>query len=302
MVDLSFTMFGIKFKNPVFSASGTSGYGLELSPHIDLGKIGAIVTKGISAKPKRGNPQPRIIETPSGMLNSIGLQNIGARKFIDDVLGKLEDADTKVIVNVFGDAIDGYIDVSRMFLNENRVDALEVNLSCPNVKEGGIAFGREPKLAAEVISAVIDASKKPVIAKLTPNVTDIAPIARAVEEAGASAISVINTLVGMAIDVENRRPYFKNVTAGLSGPAIKPVALRVVWETAKAVDIPVIGIGGISTGRDALEFIMAGATAVQIGSANLINPGIMSDVVDEINDFCRDNKISDLNEIRGIII
>ncbi len=294
-------MIGVKFSNPVFSSSGTSGYGLELSPYIALGDIGAIVTKGISAKPKQGTPQPRIVETASGMLNSIGLQNIGARKLIDNVLPKLEDTDTKVIVNVFGDNLDGYIEVGRMFLNEDRVDALEVNLSCPNVKEGGIAFGRDPELAAEVISAVIDASKKPVIAKLTPNITDISPIAKAVEKAGASAISVINCLVGMAIDVENRRPYFKNITAGLSGPAIKPVALRVVWETAKAVDIPVLGIGGISTGRDALEFIMAGATAVQVGIANLINPGTISDVVEEISDFCTENKISDLKEIRGII-
>ncbi|MBN1573818.1 MAG: dihydroorotate dehydrogenase [Deltaproteobacteria bacterium] len=301
MVDLSVNMFGIDFKNPVFAASGTAGYGIELVHYIDLEKIGALITKGVSPKPKSGNPQPRIIETPSGILNSIGLQNIGVKRLIDEVLPELEKYDTSVIVNIFGDDIDGYINVAGAFLNEDRVDALEVNLSCPNVKEGGIAFGRDPKISAEITSAVVEASQKPVIAKLTPNVTDIAPIAKAVEEAGAAAVSVVNTLLGMAVDVETRRPYFKNVTAGLSGPAIRPVALRFVWETARAVKIPVIGIGGITSGKDALEFIMAGAAAVQVGSANLVDPGVISNVIDEIEDYCTKNGISDLKEIRGII-
>ncbi len=294
-------MFGVDFKNPVFTASGTAGYGIELTSYVDLDRVGAVITKGVSAGPKLGNPQPRIIETPSGILNSIGLQNIGVKSLIDEVLPELEKYDTKVIVNVFGDDIDGYIEAAGAFLNEDRVDALEVNLSCPNVKEGGIAFGRDPKVSASVTSSVVEASKKPVIVKLTPNVTDIAPIARAVEKAGASAISVINTLLGMAVDVENRIPFFKNLTAGLSGPAIRPVALRFVWETARAVNIPVIGIGGITSGVDALEFIMAGASAVQVGTANMIDPGAVSNVVDEIEDFCIRNKISNLNEIRGII-
>lgn len=301
MVNIAVDMLGVKFKNPVFTASGTAGYGVELLPHIDLSRIGAVVTKGISARPKMGNPQPRIFETPSGILNSIGLQNIGAKKFIEKILPELQKHDTRVIVNVFGDTADQYAEVAEMFKGEGRVSALEVNLSCPNVKEGGIAFGRDPKVAAKIISAVVKASGKPVIAKLTPNVTEIAPVARAVEKAGASALSVINTLMGMAVDIEKRRAVFRNVTAGLSGPAIKPVALRFVWETANAVNIPVIGIGGISTVEDALEFIMAGATAVEVGSANLVNPGVTADIVEGIEDFCVKNSISELSEIRGII-
>lgn len=300
-IDLSFEMFGVRFKNPIIGASGTVGYGTELSEFSDLGDFGAVITKGISKRPRVGNPPPRLLETPSGLLNSIGLENIGAERFIDEVLPKLKREDTRIIVNVFGETVEGYREVSEIFSGVEGVDALEINLSCPNIKEGGIAFGRDPEIAAWIVKEVKGASNKPVIAKLTPNVTDIVPIAKAVEDEGADAISLINTLLGMAVNTENQRPYFKNVTAGLSGPAIRPVALRFVWEAKNAVKIPIIGIGGIVSAEDALEFIMAGAEAVEIGTANFINPKTASEISGGIRKYMNENKITNLDDIRGII-
>ena len=266
------TIAGIKFKNPVMVASGTFGYGEEYSTYIDLNRLGAIVTKGLSIKPKLGNPTPRIIETASGMLNAIGLQNVGIEAFIKDKLPFVRQFDVPVIANFFGNTLEEYGEAARMLSGGDGVYALEVNISCPNVKEGGIVFGTDPKAAASVISLVRRSTKLPVIAKLSPNVTDITIMAKAVEEAGADAVSLINTLTGMAIDVKTRRPRLANITGGLSGPAIKPVAVRMVWQVANAIKLPVIGIGGIMTAEDALEFIIAGATAVQVGTANFINP------------------------------
>jgi dihydroorotate dehydrogenase (NAD+) catalytic subunit len=300
--DLSVALFGTTFRNPVMGASGTVGYGLELLPYVkDLGRIGAIVTKGISADPREGNDPPRLFETASGLLNSIGVQNIGARRFIDEVIPELEKYDTRIIVNVYGESFRDYRRVGEYFRDVGRVDALEINLSCPNVERGGLAFGLDPGAVKRVVKAVRKASKKPVIAKLTPNVTDIRPLARAAQSAGADAVSLVNTLMGMAVDVKNRRPFFKKVTAGLSGPAIKPVALRMVWQAAHAVTIPVIGIGGIMTGQDAIEFIMAGAWAVQVGTANFVDPTACVTIVDGIEGYMRENGIGNLREIRGII-
>ncbi len=299
--DLSVEMFGITFKNPVMGASGTVGYGTELAPYVDLNDVGAIVTKGISIEPRQGNVPPRLFETASGMLNSIGVQNIGARRFIDEALPELKKYDTRVIVNVYGESAEEYRLVAEAFAGVSGVDALEVNLSCPNVDSGGIAFGTDPALVRMIVTAAREASGKPIIAKLTPNVTDIAPPARAAQDAGADALSLINTLMGMAVDIRTRKPFFRKVRAGLSGPAIKPVALRLVWEAARAVTIPVIGLGGIMTGEDAVEFIMAGAWAVQVGTANLVDPSALSTVVSGIRTFMEENKIARLGDIRGII-
>ena len=299
--DLSVTLFGVTFKNPVMGASGTVGYGLELAPYIDLGRIGAVVTKGISIEPRQGNEPPRLFETASGLLNSIGIQNIGARRFIDEVLPDLTRYDVRVIVNVYGESVEEYRRAAECFFGVAGVDALEVNLSCPNVDEGGLAFGTDPASVETVVRAVKNASGKPVIAKLTPNVTDIKPLARAAQDAGADAVSLINTLMGMAVDVKARRPFFKKVRAGLSGPAIKPVALRLVWETARVLDIPVIGIGGIMTGQDAVEFIMAGARAVQVGTANVVDPAAMIGVIDGIKTYMEENGIQKLEAICGCI-
>lgn len=299
--DMSVELFGVRFKNRVMGASGTVGYGLELRDHLDISRIGAVVTKGVSARPKRGNPPPRIIETPGGVLNSIGLENIGAERFIDDVLPELSRHDTNIIVNIFGDTMSDYSRVAAMFHGVQGVCALEVNLSCPNVKKGSIAFGRDPATAARLIRKVKRSTDRPIIAKLTPNITDIVPLARSVQKAGADGVSLINTLIGMAVDVTKRRAIFRNVTAGLSGPAIKPVALRMVWEAAGELSIPVIGIGGIASATDALEFIMAGASAIQVGTANFIDPGSMGAIVDGMKQYMLDHKIETIDEIQGII-
>jgi len=291
------TIAGIKFKNPVMVASGTFGYGEEYSTYIDLNRLGAIVTKGLSIKPKFGNPTPRIIETASGMLNAIGLQNVGIEAFIKDKLPFVRQFDVPVIANFFGNTLEEYGEAAKMLSGDDGVYALEVNISCPNVKEGGIVFGTDPKAAASVISLVRRSTKLPVIAKLSPNVTDITIMAKAVEEAGADAVSLINTLTGMAIDVKTRRPRLANITGGLSGPAIKPVAVRMVWQVANAIKLPVIGIGGIMTAEDALEFIIAGATAVQVGTANFINPTATMDIIDGLDKYLVDNNISDIKEL-----
>jgi dihydroorotate dehydrogenase (NAD+) catalytic subunit len=279
-------------------ASGTAGYGLELAPYIDLGRIGAVVTKGISIEPRQGNDPPRLFETASGLLNSIGVQNIGAPRFIAEVLPELIKHDTRIIVNVYGESIDEYRRAAECFAGVAGVDALEVNLSCPNVDKGGLAFGTDPGSVGTVVREVKDAFEKPVIAKLTPNVTDIVPLALAAQDAGADAVSLINTLMGMAVDIKAGRPFFKKVKAGLSGPAIKPVALRLVWEAARALDIPVIGVGGIMTGEDAVEFIMAGARAVQVGTASFVDPTAMVGVVEGIERFMRERDFEKIADIR----
>ncbi len=299
--DLSVEMFGVTFANPVMGASGTVGYGIELAPYIDLNKIGAVVTKGLSIEPRQGNAPPRLFETASGLLNSIGVQNIGVRRFIEEVLPELEKYKTRVIVNIYGESKQEYKRAAECFCGIAGVDALEVNLSCPNVDRGGLAFGTDPASIQAIVREVKDASQKPIIAKLTPNVTDIRPLARAAEDAGASAVSLINTLVGMAVDIKARKPFFKKIKAGLSGPAIKPVALRMVWEASRVLDIPIIGVGGIMTGQDAVEFIMAGARAVQVGTANFVDPAAMVAVVAGIETFMEENGIERIADIRGII-
>jgi len=299
--DMSVELFGVLFKNRVMGASGTVGYGLELCDSLDISRIGAVVTKGISARPKQGNPPPRIVETPGGLLNSIGLENIGAERFIIDVLPELSRHDTNIIVNIFGETMSDYQRVASMFRGVTEVCALEVNLSCPNVKKGSIAFGRDPATAGRLISKVKNSTDRPIIAKLTPNITDIVPLAQSVQRAGADGVSLINTLIGMAVDVTEMRAVFARITAGLSGPAIKPVALRMVWEAAASLTIPVIGIGGISSANDALEFMMAGASAVQVGTANFIDPGVMGIIVDGMEQYMRYHSIHTLDSIQGII-
>ncbi|MBI5902817.1 MAG: dihydroorotate dehydrogenase [Deltaproteobacteria bacterium] len=278
---------GIRFKNPVMTASGTFGYGLEFSPYMDLNRLGAIVVKGLSLRPRQGNPGPRIVETPCGMLNAIGLQNVGVDAFIKDKLPLLKKYDTRVIANIFGETIEEYMEVARRLDGAGGVAALEVNISCPNVKKGGMVFGTDPLEAFKVVLAVRKSTGLPVITKLSPNVTDIKAMVRAVEDGGADAISLINTITGMAVDVERRRPVLATATGGLSGPAIRPIAVRMVWEAKKAARVPLIGIGGIMNGRDALEFILAGATAVQVGTANFIEPDAAIKVVEGIEDYVK---------------
>jgi dihydroorotate dehydrogenase (NAD+) catalytic subunit len=289
----------LKLNNPVMTASGTFGYGEEYAGYVDLDKLGAIVVKGLSLKPRLGNPPPRIMETTGGMLNAVGLQNIGVDAFIEEKLPFLRNYDVAVIANVYGETYDEYKKVARKLSSAKGVHALEVNISCPNVKNGGVSFGSDPKIAARVTSAVKDETSLPVIVKLTPNVTDITVIAQAVEKAGADAISLINTLMGMSVDLKTRRPHLKNITGGLSGPAIKPVALRMVWQVVQRVSVPVIGIGGIMTAQDALEFLIVGAKAVQIGTANFINPLVTMEVIEGIKNYLDANKIKDVNEIIG---
>ncbi len=297
--DLSVNIAGIEMKNPVMTASGTFGYGEEYAAYVDLNRLGAVVTKGLSARPRKGNPPPRIYETPSGMLNAIGLENVGAEAFIKGKLPFLRKYDTKIILNIFGNTIEEYAEVTEIFSNVEGVSGFEVNISCPNVKEGGINFGTDPKLTSEVLTAVRNATSLPIIAKLSPNVTDITTFAKIAENSGCDAVSLINTLIGMAVDIKNRRPVLANITGGLSGPAIKPVALRMVWQVAMAVKIPVIGIGGIMTAVDAIEFLLAGAKAIQIGTANFVNPSTTIDIIEGIEDYLNKNNISDINQIIG---
>ncbi len=286
---------GLRLKNPVMPASGTFGYGEEFSPYLDLEQLGAIVTKGISLAPKAGNPMPRLAETPAGMLNAIGLQNVGVEAFCTQKVAFLKGISTPVIVNFFGNTLEEYIEVARRLNEVERVDAVELNISCPNVKAGGIVFGTDPTTAARVVGAVRRELQVPLIVKLSPNVTDIRVMARAVEDAGADAISCINTLTGMAVDLERRCLSLANGTGGLSGPAIKPVALRMVHQVVGSVSIPVIGIGGIMCAEDALEFLLVGAKAVQVGTANLVNPGAMADIITGIGTFLTRRGIEDIN-------
>lgn len=299
--DMSVEIAGLKLRNPVMTASGTFGYGEEFREYVDLESIGAFVTKGLSLKARAGNPTPRIVETPGGMLNAIGLQNVGIDAFIQKKVPFLRSVNTPAIANFFGYTPEEYAELAARLDGIPEVAALEVNISCPNVKQGGIVFGTDPAAAASVTAACRAATKKPLIVKLSPNVTDIVAMARACEEAGADALSVINTLTGMAIDLERRRPVLANVTGGLSGPAIKPVALRMVWQVAKAVKVPVIGIGGIMSATDALEFILAGATAVQVGTASFVNPGAAQQIAEEMEQWLQQRGIADLKSLIGAL-
>ena len=289
---------GIEMKNPVTVASGTFGYGREFSNFFDLGKLGAVITKGTSLKPKSGNKPPRVCETASGMLNSIGLQNPGVDFFAENDLPFLRKFDTKIIVNACGSTIDEYVELAKV-LNKLDIDGVELNLSCPNVKAGCMAFGNTYEGVKEVTSRVRKVLGKPLIVKLTPNVTDIASIAKAVEDAGADGVSLINTLLGMKIDIEKRKPVLANNTGGLSGPAIKPVAVRMVYQVSQAVKIPILGMGGIVNGDDAIEFMLAGATAISIGAGNFIDPYTSVNTVKQIEEYMEKHKIEDINEIIG---
>lgn len=289
----------LRLKNPVMTASGTFGYGEEYSEYVDLNRLGAIVVKGLSLQPRPGNPPPRIMETTGGMLNAIGLQNIGVDVFIEEKLPFLKKYDVAVIANIYGESYAEYQKVARKLSSVKGVHALEVNVSCPNVKKGGLSFGCDPRIAALVTRKVKEETDLPVIIKLTPNVTDITAIAVAVEKAGADAVSLINTLTGMSVNLKTRTPHLKNITGGLSGPAIKPIALRMVWQVVKCVSIPVIGIGGIMNASDALEFMVLGARAVQVGTANFINPRATTDILEGMQEYLQDNNIKDINEIVG---
>ncbi len=300
-LNLQVEIAGITLKNPIMPASGTFGYGEEYAPYLDLNSLGAIVTKGLSLRPKAGNNTPRVCETIGGMLNAIGLQNVGLEQFIYQKLPFLEQFDTPVIVNFFGNTQDEYGEVAARLDELPAVAGLEMNISCPNVKHGGIVFGTDPRAAFDAVSAVRKKTSKPLIVKLTPNVTDIQVTARAVEEAGADAVSLINTLTGMAVDVKTRRPRLANTIGGLSGPAIRPIAVRLVHQVVQAVKIPVIGIGGISRAMDALEFLIVGAKAVQVGTANFVDPNAMATIIDELETFCREEGIEDINDVIGTL-
>ena len=300
MTDIKVKIAGKEFKNPVTVASGTFGSGREYSEFIELSKLGAVTTKGVSSVPWEGNPTPRIAEVYGGMLNAIGLQNPGVDVFIERDLPFLEQQNTGIIVNICGKTIEDYIEVVER-LSESSVDMFEINISCPNVKEGGIAFGQSPDLVKEITSTLKSRSKKPIIMKLSPNVTDITVMARAAQEAGADAISLINTITGLKIDIHKRKFVLANKTGGMSGPAIKPIALRMVYQAAQVVDIPIIAMGGITTAEDAIEFIMAGASMVSVGTANFYNPYASLEIVEGIEKYLQQNAISNIDEIRGIV-
>jgi len=285
----------------VLTASGTFGYGREFSPLMDLNRLGGIVVKGVSLTPREGNPPPRIVETPCGMLNAIGLANVGLEAFLNEKLPWLRKFDTAVIVNIYGHSVEEYGAVAAGLRGAEGISAIEVNISCPNVKEGGMAFGTDPDMSARVTERVVREAERPVIVKLSPNVTDIRKIALAVEAAGADALSLINTLTGMAIDIEKRVPRLANLSGGLSGPAIRPVALFMVRQVVKAVRIPVIGVGGIMDHRDALEFLIAGARAIQVGTANFVQPQASVNIIEGLRDFCRNHGISGIEEIIGTL-
>ena len=302
MVNTAIQIGGITLKNPVMTASGTYGYGLEYSDFIDLSKLGGIVVKGTTLNPRQGNPYPRMAETPSGMLNAVGLQNKGVEYFCSEIYPSIKDIDTHMIVNVSGSTVEDYMATAERIAELDKIPAIELNISCPNVKEGGMAFGVTCAGAAEVVRAVRKVYPKTLIVKLSPNVTDITEIARAVEAEGADSISMINTLLGMAIDVKSRKPILSTVTGGLSGPAVKPVALRMVWQTAKVVSIPIIGMGGISSCEDAIEFLLAGASAVQVGTYNFVDPTITTKIVSGIEDYLVQNNMTDVSELIGGLI
>ncbi len=297
--DLRVRIGSLELRNPVMTASGTFGYAREFSNLVNLHRLGGIIVKGISLSPRPGNPPPRIVETACGMLNAIGLENVGVERFITEKVPYLKELGTPIVVNVLGDSVEEYGEIARRLDEIEGISGLEVNISCPNVKKGGVAFGTLPEMAATVTRTVRKATSLPVIIKLSPNVTDIVLMARAVEEAGADAVSLINTLIGMAMDTRTRTPRLANVIGGLSGPAIKPVALRMVWQVAGAVNIPVIGIGGITTADDALEFLLAGATAIQVGTANFYDPSAPEKIIQGIKDYLQQQSEQTVRDIIG---
>lgn len=301
MADLRVKINTLELANPVMTASGTFGYGVEFSDFIDLERLGGIIVKGTTLNRREGNPYPRMAETPSGMLNAVGLQNKGVDYFIEHIYPDIKNIQTNMIVNVSGSDVESYVKTAEAINELDKIPAIELNISCPNVKQGGMAFGVSAKGASEVVSAVRKVYKKTLIVKLSPNVTDIAEIAKAVEDSGADSVSLINTLLGMAIDAERRRPVLSTITGGMSGAAVKPIALRMVWQVAKAVKIPVIGLGGIMNARDAIEFMLAGATAVQIGTANFIDPTVTIKVIDGINEYLDRHGFKSVTEIIGAL-
>ena len=292
---------GLTIKNPVMTASGTFGYGLEYGDFIDLNRLGGVLVKGTTLHPRQGNPYPRMAETPSGMLNAVGLQNKGVDYFCEHIYPTISGYETAMIVNVSGSQVEDYIETAEKINALEGIPAIELNISCPNVKEGGMAFGVTCAGAASVVRAVRAVYDKTLIVKLSPNVTDITEIARAVEAEGADSISMINTLLGMAIDAEKRRPVLSTITGGLSGPAVKPIALRMVWQTAQAVKVPIIGMGGISSAKDAIEFLLAGASAVEVGTYNFVDPSVTTQIVDGIEDYMRRHGFTDINDLIGAL-
>jgi dihydroorotate dehydrogenase (NAD+) catalytic subunit len=300
-MDLSITIGSLQLKNPIIAASGCFGYGVEYADVVDLASLGAIAVKGLFLEEREGHPAPRIVETPAGMLNAIGLQGIGVRRFVDEKLPELRARNATVIVNVCGTSIGEYVEVSRILSDAEGVAALELNISCPNIKEGGIQFGCSLSGTFDVVSSVRKATRLPIFPKLTPNVTDVASFARAAEEAGADAVSLVNTFLAMAIDVETRRPRISNVVGGLSGPAIRPIAVRMVYECRQAVNIPIVGMGGIVEARDALEFMIAGATAVQVGTANFVDPFIWSKLLDGIREYMQRHDVARVADLTGTV-
>jgi len=292
---------GLTIKNPVMTASGTFGYGLEYGDFIDLNRLGGVLVKGTTLHPRQGNPYPRMAETPSGMLNAVGLQNKGVDYFCEHIYPTISGYDTAMIVNVSGSQVEDYIETAEKINALEGIPAIELNISCPNVKEGGMAFGVTCAGAASVVRAVRAVYDKTLIVKLSPNVTDITEIARAVEAEGADSISMINTLLGMAIDAEKRRPVLSTITGGLSGPAVKPIALRMVWQTTQAVKVPIIGMGGIASAKDAIEFLLAGASAVEVGTYNFVDPSVTTQIVDGIEDYMRRHGFTDIQDLIGAL-
>ena len=299
MTNLEVNIHGLTLKNPIMTASGTFGNGYEYSDFFDVSCLGGIILKATTAEKRDGNPYPRMAETASGMINAVGLQNKGVDFFETDIYPKVKDFNTNVIANVAGSSIESYVEVTRRMNRLEHIAAIELNISCPNVKQGGMSFGTKPESAREITSAVREVYDKTLIVKLTPNVTSVVDIAEAVIEGGADAVSLVNTFMGMAIDVETRKPVISTITGGVSGPAIKPIALRMVWQVAKAVKVPVIGIGGISTAEDVVEFLLAGATAVEIGTANFVNPRATVDALEGLRKYMADHKINDVKELIG---
>lgn len=299
--DLKVNIGKLTLKNPVIPASGTFGYGVEYEDETDLGILGAVIVKGLSLTPSKGNPSPRVVETPSGLLNAVGLENIGIKQFLKTKFPKLKKYNTPIIANIYGKTEQDYVELTEI-IQETDISAIEVNISCPNVKKGGLAFGTSPKSCEDLIQQIRRKTDKPLIVKLSPNVTDITEIAKSAQNSGADAVSLINTITGMVIDIKNKKPMLANITGGLSGPAIRPVAVRMVYETVKAVQIPVIGIGGITCAEDALQFIIAGASAVEIGTGNFLDPRTCEKTISGISKYMKKHKITSINELRGSLL
>ncbi len=302
LVDMSVNLGGLQMQNPVAVASGTFGYGREYQPYMDISKIGAVIVKGTTLEPRCGNPPPRIYETPAGMLNAIGLENPGIEVFLQEYLPSLMEEGVTVVANLAGNSVDEYALITRIIDNHPGIAAIELNISCPNVKQGGMQFGTDPRLVRQVVEAVKKETRLPVIPKLSPNVSDIVSIAKAARDGGADALSMINTLMGMAVDIDKRKPVLGNVFGGLSGPAIKPVALRMIYQVYKEVDLPILGGGGISNTRDALEFIMVGASAVSIGTGNFVNPSLAQEIAQGLENYLMEQGLSNIQELVGVAV